>query len=252
MLTRREFADVAGEFTATGVVDLETVLEAMPGYVASIRAAGVDVAVTGSLVPFVPSLMAWGHDEQVMTGFLDELAGLLRPVHPVIVYLDGIPGPLWPGLCSASAFGRVCSWRRAVTSTTRPAAPAGRREGRALRSRSRPRSAMPGWARRERWRALTMPRMGRTAQVRVTVTRVAGDGSVRRAVVDAAGRDDAARWEQLIDQADLGVPPPYRARPGEAVYHIRAGELEVQVAERDLTGPLRELVTAVLAEGGDG
>jgi hypothetical protein len=97
-----------------------------------------------------------------------------------------------------------------------------------------------------------MPRMGRTAQVRVTVTRVAGDGSVRRAVVDAAGPDGAARWEELIAQADLGVPPPYRPRPGEAVYHIRAGELEVQVAERDLTGPLRELVAAVLAEGGDG
>jgi hypothetical protein len=52
--------------------------------------------------------------------------------------------------------------------------------------------------------------------------------------------------------ARLGVPPPCRPRPGEAVYHIRAGELEVQVAERDLTGPLRELVTAVLAERGDG
>src|SRR5260221_8407706 len=93
-----------------------------------------------------------------------------------------------------------------------------------------------------------MPRMGEP-QVRVTVTRVAGDGSVRRAVVDAAGRHDAARWEELVDQAGLGVAPPYRPRPGEAVYHIRAGELAVQVAERDLTGPLRELVTAVLAQG---
>lgn len=63
--------------------------------------------------------------------------------------------------------------------------------------------------------------------------RVAGDGSVRRAVVDTAGRDNAARWEQLIDQAGLGVRPPYRPRPGEAIYHIRAGELAVQVAERD-------------------
>lgn len=97
-----------------------------------------------------------------------------------------------------------------------------------------------------------MPRMGRTAQVRVTVTRVAGDGSIRRAVVDAAGRDDAARWDELIEQAGLGVPPPYRPRPGEAVYHIRAAEQAVQVADRDLTGPLRELVMAVLAEGADG
>jgi hypothetical protein len=71
-------------------------------------------------------------------------------------------------------------------------------------------------------------------------------------VVDVVGRDDAARWEERIEQADLSVPPPYRPSPGEAVYHIRAGELAVQVADRDLTGPLRELVTAVLAEGRDG
>jgi len=88
--------------------------------------------------------------------------------------------------------------------------------------------------------------------VRVTVTQVGGDGSVLRAVVDAADRDDAARWEELAERAGLGVAPPYRARPGEAVYHIRAGELAVQVGERDLTGPLRELVTAVLAEAADG
>ena len=84
------------------------------------------------------------------------------------------------------------------------------------------------------------------------VTRVGGDGSVRRAGLDTAGRGYAARWEGLVEQASLGVPPPYRPFPGEAVYHIGAGELAVQVAERDLTGPLREQVTAVLAKGGDG
>jgi len=70
--------------------------------------------------------------------------------------------------------------------------------------------------------------------------------------VDIVGRDDVARWEELVGQAGLGVAPPYRPRPGEVVYHIRAGELAVQVAERDLTGPLRELVAAVLAEAGGG
>jgi hypothetical protein len=94
--------------------------------------------------------------------------------------------------------------------------------------------------------------MGRTVHVRITVTRVAADGSVRRGVVDAAGRDDAARWEQLIEQAGLGAPPLYRPLAGDVIYHIRAGDLEVQVAERDLAGPLRELVMAVLAEGWDG
>jgi hypothetical protein len=87
--------------------------------------------------------------------------------------------------------------------------------------------------------------------VRVTVTRVAGDGSIGRAAVDTAGRDDAARWQELVERAAL-APRPYRPRPGEAVYHIRAAELAIQVADRDLTGPLQELVTAVLAQGGDG
>jgi hypothetical protein len=83
----------------------------------------------------------------------------------------------------------------------------------------------------------------------IDVTRIAGDGNFRRAAVDTAGRDDAARWEQLAEQSALSVPPPYRPDPGQAVYEISAGGRVVQVAEKDLTGPLRELVTAVLAEG---
>ena len=85
----------------------------------------------------------------------------------------------------------------------------------------------------------------------IDVTRVGGDGSVRRAVVDTAGRDDAARWEQLAEQCSLQVPPPYRPDPGQPVYEITAGGRAAHIAERDVIGPLRELVTAVLAEGGN-
>jgi hypothetical protein len=85
----------------------------------------------------------------------------------------------------------------------------------------------------------------------IDVTRIAGDGSLRRAVVDTAGCDDADRWERLAEQSSLGVPPPYRPSPGQPVYDISAGEHGTQVAERDLAGPLRELVIAVLAEGAD-
>jgi hypothetical protein len=53
----------------------------------------------------------------------------------------------------------------------------------------------------------------------IEVTRIGGDGSIRRAVVDTAGRDDAARWERLAQQAALEVPPPYRPEPGQPVYH---------------------------------
>jgi hypothetical protein len=86
----------------------------------------------------------------------------------------------------------------------------------------------------------------------IDVTRIAGDGSIRHAVVDTAGRDDAARWEELVQQAALEVPPPYRPDPGQPVYEIAAAGRAVQVAERDLAGPLRELVITVLTEAGNG
>lgn len=91
ILSRSEFADVAAEFTTTGVVGLRTLLQATSSYVDHLQASGVDVAVADSLVPFVPSLVAWGHDDHAISKFLDELAELLLPVRPVIVYLDGDP-----------------------------------------------------------------------------------------------------------------------------------------------------------------
>jgi hypothetical protein len=55
--------------------------------------------------------------------------------------------------------------------------------------------------------------------------------------------------EELVAEAGLNSPPPYRPAPGQPVYLIEAGEQAVAVAEQDLTGPLRELVLTVLAEG---
>jgi hypothetical protein len=86
-------------------------------------------------------------------------------------------------------------------------------------------------------------------RISIEVTEVAGDGTVRRAMIDTSGRGDARRWEKLAEDASLGYPPPYRAVPGESVFHIRAGKHAAQVGERDLAGPLQELVQAVLAEG---
>ena len=91
ILTRPEFAPVAAEFTTAGVVEPATLLTSMADYVATIEADGSDAAVTDALAPFVPSLVAWGHDEHTIGGFLDELATVLAPVRPVIVYLDGDP-----------------------------------------------------------------------------------------------------------------------------------------------------------------
>src|SRR5437870_11388057 len=65
----------------------------------------------------------------------------------------------------------------------------------------------------------------------IEVTRIGGDGSICRAVVDTAGRDDAARWEGLAQQAALAVPPPYRTGPGRPVHQMSAGGPAAQGAE---------------------
>jgi len=83
----------------------------------------------------------------------------------------------------------------------------------------------------------------------IVVTYIAGDGSLLRRTIDTGARPDAQIWHGLVQRADLGFPPGYRPVAGSAVYHIRAGDQYVLVAEDDLTGPLRELVAAVLAEG---
>jgi hypothetical protein len=84
--------------------------------------------------------------------------------------------------------------------------------------------------------------------MRVVATRIDADGAMRRRVVDTAGRSDAGQWEELIARA-LAVLPPYRPVPGGPVYHLRVDDGAVMVAEHDLSGPLSDLVTAVLAVG---
>jgi hypothetical protein len=63
-----------------------------------------------------------------------------------------------------------------------------------------------------------------------------------------AGRSDTGQWEELIARA-LAAPPPYRPVPGSPVYHLRVDDRELLAAEHDLSGPLADLVTAVLAIG---
>ena len=85
--------------------------------------------------------------------------------------------------------------------------------------------------------------------MRVVVTEIGWDGSMRRRALDTCGLTEAGRWETLIGQV-LAFPPPYRAAPGGPVYVIHAGDRAVLAGEQDLTGPLRDLVMTILAAGG--
>lgn len=84
--------------------------------------------------------------------------------------------------------------------------------------------------------------------MRIVVTEVTGQGTIRRGVLDTDHRSDADRCNDLIQRAALDVPPPYRPMAGRPVYEISAGDKASWVAERDLAGPLRELVMIALTD----
>jgi thymidylate kinase len=89
ILTAPEFAEVAGEFRSTGVVAMATLLAATKAYVK--RVERFDVAIADSQLPYLPSLIAFGHSREELVSFLADLAEIVRPVDPVVVYLDGDP-----------------------------------------------------------------------------------------------------------------------------------------------------------------
>jgi hypothetical protein len=84
--------------------------------------------------------------------------------------------------------------------------------------------------------------------MRVVVSLIGPDGTMQRRMVDTAASSDAGAWEELIARA-LAVLPPYRAVPGGVLYHLRVDDQVALIAEHDLSGPLYDLVNAVLVLG---
>jgi hypothetical protein len=91
VLTRPQFAAVAAEFATDGRVAVGTLLAATELFVADVLAGGADVVVADALVPYVPTLLAMGLGDDEVDAFAAELAELLAPLRPVMVYLDGDP-----------------------------------------------------------------------------------------------------------------------------------------------------------------
>jgi hypothetical protein len=84
--------------------------------------------------------------------------------------------------------------------------------------------------------------------VRVGVTEIGWDGTIRRRALDTWCLADADRLEHIIGQV-LTIPPAYQATPGRPVYIIHTRDRAVLIGDEDLTGPLRDLVTKILATG---
>ena len=71
--------------------------------------------------------------------------------------------------------------------------------------------------------------------MRVVVTEVGWDGSIRRCALETASLPDTGRWEDLIERV-LAAPPRYRAAPGSPVYVIHDGGRAILAGEDNLVG----------------
>lgn len=91
IMTRPQYAEVASHFTATGEVERDALLSATARFADSVLAAGTDVVVADALMPYVPSLLAMRHSEQAIAAFMADLADILAPLRPVMIFLDGDP-----------------------------------------------------------------------------------------------------------------------------------------------------------------
>lgn len=92
ILTRPAFRPVAEEFAGgAGSVSPETLVACTRAYVAQSLAAGTDYLVTDALLPFVPSLVAWGHDEPVLVRVVDDLTHAVEPAQVTVVYVHDDP-----------------------------------------------------------------------------------------------------------------------------------------------------------------
>ncbi|WP_280883370.1 ATP-binding protein [Streptomyces pseudovenezuelae] len=92
VLTRAAFRAVAEEFAGgTGSVQPGTLVEAARSYVEQARADGVDVLVTDALIPFIPSLVAWGHDETAIAQVVHDVADAVAPTRISVVFLRDDP-----------------------------------------------------------------------------------------------------------------------------------------------------------------
>lgn len=93
VLTRSAFRAVADEFTGGAAsVRPATLVECTRAYVAESLAAGRDYLVTDALLPFIPSLVAWGHDEEALVHVMEDLARAVEPAQVTVVYVHDDPG----------------------------------------------------------------------------------------------------------------------------------------------------------------
>ncbi|RKN47313.1 hypothetical protein [Streptomyces hoynatensis] len=92
ILRRAAFRPVAEEFDGgAGSVRPATLVACTRAYVAESLAQGRDYLLTDALLPFIPSLVAWGHPEETLRRVIAELDRVVAPAEIVLVYLRDDP-----------------------------------------------------------------------------------------------------------------------------------------------------------------
>ncbi|MFI0815832.1 hypothetical protein ACH4TX_00930 [Streptomyces sp. NPDC021098] len=92
ILTRPAFRPVAEEFAGgAAAVQPATLVECTRAYVAESLAAGKEYLVTDALLPFIPSLVAWGHEETALVEVMAELNRAVEPAQVTMVYVHDDP-----------------------------------------------------------------------------------------------------------------------------------------------------------------
>lgn len=91
VLSRPQFAQVADEFKSSGTMSPDVLVEATVEYLRSAMADDVDVVVCDALMPYVPSLLAWGYTEDDIASTVQRLAEQTADVFVLAVFVDGSP-----------------------------------------------------------------------------------------------------------------------------------------------------------------
>jgi hypothetical protein len=84
--------------------------------------------------------------------------------------------------------------------------------------------------------AAACPSRRKLVWVRVGVTEISWDGTIRRRALDTWCLADADRCEHVIGQI-LTLPPAYQVAPGRPVYIIHTSDRAVLIGKEDLYRP---------------
>jgi len=105
ILVRGEFAELIAVWEVGRRPSLELILEASHRYIDSCRRSSAEVFVQDALFPFLPSLFAWGYEDDDISELLRSLGELCEGFALVQVHLSGDPSICIPRAAAREAPG---------------------------------------------------------------------------------------------------------------------------------------------------